>query len=95
MLRPRKVRSQARKLPFDIASVMRLLRSATSSYTPAAMFQLAEEGFNSPFEILIACIISIRTLDETTILCAHADGAEAVRDGAIASANGGAWKKAD
>ena len=31
------------------------------------MFELAEEGFNSPFEQLIACIISIRTLDEITL----------------------------
>ena len=31
------------------------------------MFQLAEEGFSSPFEQLIACLISVRTRDETTI----------------------------
>ena len=33
----------------------------------AAMFQLADEGFSSPFEQLVACIISIRTLEETTL----------------------------
>ena len=31
------------------------------------MFQLAEEGFSSPFEQLVACLISVRTRDETTI----------------------------
>ena len=31
------------------------------------MFELAEEGFDSAFEQLIACIISIRTFDEVTL----------------------------
>lgn len=31
------------------------------------MFQLAEEGFISPFEQLVACLISVRTRDETTV----------------------------
>ena len=31
------------------------------------MFELADEGFNSPFEQLIACMISIRTYDEITL----------------------------
>ncbi len=35
------------------------------------MFQLAEEGFISPFEQLVACLISVRTRDETTILTAR------------------------
>ena len=33
----------------------------------AALFQLAEEGFTSTFEQLLACIISIRTYDEVTL----------------------------
>jgi endonuclease-3 len=41
------------------------------SYPKAALFELAEEGFDSPFELLVACIISIRTRDETTLLCAR------------------------
>lgn len=31
------------------------------------MFELAEDGFNSTFEQLVACMISIRTYDEVTI----------------------------
>jgi endonuclease III len=31
------------------------------------MFQLVEEGFDSPFEQLVACLISVRTRDETTV----------------------------
>jgi len=36
-------------------------------YPKAAMFELAERGYRSPFEQLVACIISIRTLDEVTL----------------------------
>jgi len=35
------------------------------------MFALAEESFETPFEMLVACIISIRTRDETTVVCAR------------------------
>jgi len=31
------------------------------------MFELAEEGFNSAFEQLVACMISIRTYDEVSL----------------------------
>jgi endonuclease-3 len=50
---------------------MRRLRAAVKPYTPAAMFQLADEGFGSVFEILVACIISIRTFDEVTVTTAR------------------------
>jgi len=33
----------------------------------AALFELAEDGFKSTFEQLVACIISIRTYDEVTL----------------------------
>jgi endonuclease-3 len=35
------------------------------------MFELAEDGFDSPFEQLVACIISIRTLDEVMLTTAR------------------------
>jgi endonuclease-3 len=47
--------------------MMHRLRVAVKPYTPAAMFQLADEGYGSLFEILVACIISIRTLEEVTL----------------------------
>jgi endonuclease III len=59
------------KSPFDIDLAVRRIRDAVSPYPKAALFELAEEGFDSPFELLLACIISIRTRDETTLLCAR------------------------
>src|SRR4029079_11538249 len=47
------------------------IRHAVRPYPKAAMFALADEGFGSPFEMLVACIISIRTLDEVTMVCAR------------------------
>jgi endonuclease-3 len=52
---------------FPIDEVMQKIAEAVRPYPAAAMFELADDGFDSPFEQLIACIISIRTRDETTI----------------------------
>ncbi len=46
---------------------MRRIEEIVKPYPKAALFELAEEGFSSPFEILVACIISIRTLDEVML----------------------------
>jgi len=56
---------------FDIDVAVERIREAVRPYPPAAMFQLADEGYNSAFEQLVACIISIRTYDETSIPVAH------------------------
>jgi endonuclease-3 len=61
------LKSNARKRAFDIDVAIRRIREAVRPYAKAALFQLAEEGFGSPFEILVACIISIRTRDEVTV----------------------------
>src|SRR5947207_15584201 len=61
------LRARKSKRPFDIDIMMRRLRVAVKPYTPAAMFQLADEGYSSVFEILVACIISIRTFEEVTL----------------------------
>lgn len=55
------------KKPFDIDEIMARLASAVEPFPKAALFELADEGFTSPFEQLVACIISIRTLDEVTL----------------------------
>ena len=55
------------KKPFDIPDMLRKIEEAIESYPKAAMFELYEKGYNTLFEQLISCIISIRTLDETTI----------------------------
>jgi endonuclease-3 len=57
----------AGKRPFNIAVALRRIREAVRPYPKAALFELAEEGHTSVFEILAACIISIRTRDETTL----------------------------
>lgn len=61
-----------RKKPFDVEAVLRRVEDAVAPYPPAALFQLADEGFGSLWEQLVACIISIRTLDETTLPTARA-----------------------
>lgn len=55
------------KKPFDIADMLKRIEKAIKPYPKAAMFELYERGYTSLFEQLISCIISIRTLDETTI----------------------------
>jgi endonuclease III len=62
----RSIRRSTKK-PFDIDRAFELIRTAIKDYRPAAMFELADDGFNSVFELLLACIISIRTRDETTV----------------------------
>lgn len=59
------------KQPFDIAEVFHRIRAAVQPFAKAALFELADEGFTSPFEQLVACIISIRTRDEVTLPTAH------------------------
>ncbi len=49
------------KHPFDIDLAIERLRAAVRPFPKAAMFELAEDGFASPFEQLVACMISIRT----------------------------------
>ena len=58
---------QAEKKPFDIDAAMRLIPDTLTPFPKAALFALAEQGFSTAFEILVACIISIRTLDEDTL----------------------------
>ncbi len=62
---PKKIK--VKKKPFDIDEALPLLRKAVAPYPKAALFELAAEGYSSVFEILIACIISIRTYDEVTL----------------------------
>jgi endonuclease-3 len=76
MTTPSKPRSARRlaggKRPFDVEEAVRRLRAAVAPYPKAALFELAAEGHTSVFEILVACILSIRTRDETTLPVARA-----------------------
>lgn len=54
--------------PFHAPTAVRLLRKAVGDFADAAMFALRDEhGLRSLFEQLVACIISIRTLDEVSL----------------------------
>jgi endonuclease-3 len=59
------------KRPLDIDLMMQRIREAVRPLPKAAMFQLAEEGFTSLFQQLVACIISIRTRDEAMLVMAR------------------------
>jgi endonuclease-3 len=56
--------------PFDIDEAMTRIEAAVAPYPKAAMFELREAGYTSAFEQLIACMLSIRTRDETSVLAA-------------------------
>ena len=55
------------KQPFDIDETIQRVRRAVAPLPKAAMFQLFDEGYTSLFEQLVACMISIRTLEEVTL----------------------------
>jgi endonuclease III len=55
------------KRPFDIDLVLERVREAVKPFPRAMLFQLYEEGYTSTFEILVACLISVRTRDETSL----------------------------
>jgi endonuclease-3 len=57
------------KKPFRFGVVLRRIREhlATASLADAAMFELAERGHRTLFEQLVACVVSIRTLDEVSL----------------------------
>ena len=59
------VRRQVKKV-HDIDAMLALIEKAVAPHKKAAMFELAEQGYGSVFEQLVACIISIRTLDEVS-----------------------------
>lgn len=53
--------------PFEVAVALDRIRVAVQPFPKAAMFDLADQGYRSPFEQLIACLISIRTYDEVSL----------------------------
>lgn len=71
--------------PFDADAAVARLRAAVAPYPPAVMFQLADEGHTSVFEQLVACIVSIRTLEEVTLPTCRALFAAARTPAAVAA----------
>ena len=55
------------KRAYDLGEMLGRIRAAVRRYPKAALFELAEEGYDTPFELLVACVISTRTRDEQTL----------------------------
>ncbi|HEX3722908.1 MAG TPA: endonuclease III [Nitrolancea sp.] len=58
--------------PFDIRAALTLVEEAIQPFPPAMLFELAQDGHDTPFEQLVACMISIRTRDEVSLVTARA-----------------------
>jgi endonuclease-3 len=56
---------------FDVDLAIARIEQAVEPYPKAALFELFELGHASLFEQLVACIISIRTRDETMLVLAR------------------------
>jgi endonuclease-3 len=65
------------KQPFDIDVAIDRIREAVTPFAKAAMFELRDDGFGSPFEQLIACLLSVRTRDEVSLVASRRLFAEA------------------
>jgi endonuclease-3 len=55
------------KLPFNIPVMFRRIDKAVRPFASAAMFELAEHGYRTPFQQLVGCMISTRTYDEVSL----------------------------
>jgi endonuclease-3 len=76
--------ARTRKRPFDVTLALRRIRRAVRPLPKAAMFALAEAGHRSLFEQVVACILSIRTRDEVSLVAARRLFAAAPTAAAIA-----------
>src|SRR5207248_33525 len=52
---------------FEIDEAMARVREAVRPFPRAMLFELYDRGYTSPFEILVACLISVRTRDEVSL----------------------------
>ena len=59
------------KRPFDIDVAIERLRKAVRPFPKAMLFQLYDDGHTSAFEVLVACLISVRTRDEISLAMAR------------------------
>ncbi|HET7422008.1 MAG TPA: hypothetical protein VFJ92_00505 [Gemmatimonadales bacterium] len=65
-----------RRLPaprrrFDVRLALRRIRQAVRPLPKAAMFALADEGHLSLYRQVVACILSVRTFDEVSLVAAR------------------------
>jgi endonuclease-3 len=61
----------AEKQPFDLDEALARVRAAVQDLPRAALFALYDEGFTSVFEQIVACMLSVRTRDEVTLVAAR------------------------
>lgn len=80
------------KHAFDIDQALERIEEAVRPWPKAALFQLAEEGYTSTFEQLLACMISIRTHDEVTLPVSRRLFAQARTPAAVARLS---WEEMD
>ena len=59
------------KRPFDVEVAIDRVREAVKPFPRAMLFQLYDDGHSTPFEMLVACLISVRTRDETSLAMAQ------------------------
>src|SRR5438067_3236107 len=62
---------QAPNRDFDVDLAIAKIELAVEPYPKAALFELFELGHASLFEQLVACVVSIRTRDETMLVLAR------------------------
>jgi endonuclease III len=60
-----------KKRPFDIPTMFSLIRKAIQPYARAMLFEIRDDGHASVYEQLVACLLSIRTRDETSLIVAR------------------------
>jgi endonuclease-3 len=73
------------KRPFDIDLAMERIREVVRPFPKAAMFELRDDGFGTPFEQLIACMLSVRTRDEVSLVASKRLFARARTPDAVAA----------
>lgn len=52
---------------FPLQKALLLVEESIEGFNKAALFELAESGYDSTFQQVVACMISVRTFDEVTI----------------------------
>src|SRR3984893_17970963 len=70
---------------FDIDVAIARIREAVRPLPRAMLFELYDDGHTSPFEMLVACLISVRTRDETSLTMARQLFAQARTPAAMAA----------
>jgi endonuclease III len=77
--------ARAGKRPHDIDAMLDRIREAVRPFAKAALFELAEDGYDTAFQQLVACVISIRTRDEQMLPLARGLFARAATPAAMAA----------